>query len=277
MTVDLELGDTQQLIRAGAKNRLARNEMAYVLATALWETAYTMEPVKEAYWLSEDWRRDNLSYYPWYGRGYVQLTWQENYQRADTVLELGGALMADPDLALDPEIAAQVIVKGMYQGWFTGLRLDDYLTADETDYIGARAIVNGTDRAGEIAELAEDYEAALAGIGYGDGLPIGRILRPAELIARLSISARLQHEQILALRGRMARLESLFAHALVEADWPAHEFTLRELTAIEFDDELAERWEKALQLRDSRQMAGTDRGPAHFLSNPDLYGVDSEN
>ena len=49
---------------------------AYGLATAWWETNKTMQPVREAYWLSEAWRKPNLRYYPHYGRGYVQLTWK---------------------------------------------------------------------------------------------------------------------------------------------------------------------------------------------------------
>ncbi len=60
---------------------------AYALATACHETAYTMQPVREAFWLSENWRRTHLRYYPFYGRGYVQLTWKANYERADRELE----------------------------------------------------------------------------------------------------------------------------------------------------------------------------------------------
>jgi hypothetical protein len=37
---------------------------AYALATACHETAYTMQPVREAFWLSESWRRNHLRYYP---------------------------------------------------------------------------------------------------------------------------------------------------------------------------------------------------------------------
>ena len=59
---------------------------AYALATAFHETNGTMQPVREAYFLkgnAEAWRKAHLRYYPWYGRGFVQLTWQRNYQRAD--------------------------------------------------------------------------------------------------------------------------------------------------------------------------------------------------
>jgi hypothetical protein len=79
--------------------------LAYMLATAFHETAKTMQPVREAFWLSEDWRRKNLRYYPYYGRGYVQLTWKENYERAG--VRVGANLVASPDLAMRDDIAAR--------------------------------------------------------------------------------------------------------------------------------------------------------------------------
>ncbi len=93
---------------------------AYALATACHETAYTMQPVREAFWLSESWRRTHLRYFPFYGRGYVQLTWKANYEKADRELELGGRLNEDLDLALNPDIAAKILVRGMQEGWFAG-------------------------------------------------------------------------------------------------------------------------------------------------------------
>lgn len=58
-----------------------KSQIAYVLATVEWETAKTFKPVREAFWLSEAWRKKNLRYYPFYGRGYVQLTWEKNYKK----------------------------------------------------------------------------------------------------------------------------------------------------------------------------------------------------
>src|SRR6185369_13816038 len=103
---------------------LLRNQCAYVLATAFWETAHTMRPVVEAYWLSEDWRRRNLRYYPWYGRGFVQLTWEKNYAHAER--ETGEPVHQDPARALDPVVAAKIAVTGMREGWFTGRALGDF-------------------------------------------------------------------------------------------------------------------------------------------------------
>ena len=167
MTSDLNKGDTQLLIGECINMGLLRNEAAYVLATAFWETAQTVEPVVEAFWLSEAWRAANLRYYPWHGRGYVQLTWEENYKRAQDELGLGTLLTDDPDEALKPQIAAQVICMGMVDGWFTGKKLSDYINLQHSDYTGARAIVNGRDKASEIAALAVEYEDALLKDGYG--------------------------------------------------------------------------------------------------------------
>ncbi|NTV99551.1 MAG: carboxypeptidase, partial [Chlorobiaceae bacterium] len=51
-------------------------QIAYVLATTQWETSQTFKPVREAFWESEEWRKKHFRYYPYYGRGYVQLTWK---------------------------------------------------------------------------------------------------------------------------------------------------------------------------------------------------------
>jgi putative chitinase len=143
---------------------------AYGIATAWRETNRTMEPVREAYWLDEAWRERNLRYYPWYGRGLVQLTWEKNYRRADDELGLAGALLAKPDMALEPEIAAEIMVKGMAGGWFSGKSLADYLpangAADGRQFMLARYIINGSDHASEIADTALKFQDALEAGGW---------------------------------------------------------------------------------------------------------------
>lgn len=165
MKVDFELGHTRLIVSACMRYGLLRNQAAYVLATAYWETARTMEPVREAFWLSEDWRKANLRYYPWYGRGFVQLTWETNYHKAGA--ELGLDLTTDADKVMQPEISAEILVVGSRDGWFTGKRLDDYITLQTSNYRGARRIINGTDKAAAIAEIAREYEEALLAEGYG--------------------------------------------------------------------------------------------------------------
>lgn len=147
---------------------------AYGLATAGWETKWTMQPVREAFWLSEEWRRRNLRYWPHYGRGYVQLTWPANYERADRELDLGGRLIADLDLAMNPEVAARILVRGMEEGWFAGddrgrHTLGRHLpgaTGSFDQFRSARRIINGTDKATEIAEHALRFQEALSQGGW---------------------------------------------------------------------------------------------------------------
>lgn len=194
--IDLTTGHTQALIDQAKARNMIRNQLAYVLATARWETAHTMEPVKEAYWLSETWRKNNLRYYPWYGRGFVQLTWRENYEKAQTRLALGTLLTDDPDKALDADIAAQVIILGMIEGWFTGKKLDQYITLQKSDFVGARRIVNGTDRAAEIAKIAHTYDDLLTAAGYGIDIPIKPEVSTDTLV-----------EYLRTLEDRIARME----------------------------------------------------------------------
>jgi hypothetical protein len=165
MKVNFKLGHTAAILKACKKYGLLRNQAAYVLATAYWETGRTMLPVKEAYWLSESWRRKNLRYYPWYGRGYVQLTWETNYRRAGR--KLGVDMVADKDLALDPDIAAEVLVLGSKEGWFTKHKLSDHITLRKSGFTQARRIINGMDKASTIAGIARKYDAALKRRGYG--------------------------------------------------------------------------------------------------------------
>jgi hypothetical protein len=125
------------------------------MATVQHETANTYKPVREAFWLSEAWRRQNLRYYPYYGRGYVQLTWLDNYKKYRDIL--GKDLVGNPDLALDPSIALYVLVHGMANGIFTGRRLGQYVNVNRTDFVGARKVINGTNQDHHIANLAQQW------------------------------------------------------------------------------------------------------------------------
>lgn len=135
------------------------NQIAYVLATTEWETARTFKPVKEAYWLSEDWRRKHLRYYPYYGRGLTQITWLRNYLKYERIL--GIPLVKNPDLALEPNVALFIMVHGFKTGSFTGRKITDYINGDKADFYQARRCINGLDKASEIAELAKNWRKKL--------------------------------------------------------------------------------------------------------------------
>jgi hypothetical protein len=71
-----------------------------------------------------------------------------------------------PELALDPAVAVKVAVTGMREGWFTGKKLDDFITLSTSNFVGARKIINGMDKAKEIAALARLYDDELRRLGY---------------------------------------------------------------------------------------------------------------
>ena len=156
-----------ELVLAEAKRRsTGLPHVAYVLGTAWWESGKTMQPVREAYWLSEAWRKKNLRYYPYYGRGLVQITWLENYKKAGD--RYGVDFVNNPDLVMDPKHSINILFDGMIEGWFTAKKLDDYIDdVDESDdedlkeYVAARRIVNGVDKQLEIGKLALMFEKAL--------------------------------------------------------------------------------------------------------------------
>jgi putative chitinase len=150
--------------------------LAYVLATAFHETAFTMQPIRErggkAY-LTANYdiqgdkplhARRNGNTEPgdgvrYAGRGFVQLTWKNNYRRVGDLL--GIDLIADPDRALEPGTAAIILIRGMGEGWFTGRKLAEFFDATREDWVQARRTVNGVDKAPLIAGYARKFEAAL--------------------------------------------------------------------------------------------------------------------
>jgi predicted chitinase len=171
---------------AGLRNILSRWEalalspdqrwLAYALATAHHETARTMRPIRERggraylrrmYDVTGERPKtalrngnttpgDGLRYA---GRGYVQLTWRNNYRFAGS--RLGIDLIGVPDRALEPVVAADILLVGMAEGWFTGRRLTDYFNSARADWLNARRIVNGRDKAAAIRDLALAYHEAL--------------------------------------------------------------------------------------------------------------------
>lgn len=179
--MDLSHGDGRLIIAACKKHGLLRNQCAYVLATSHHETAGTMKPVRETLastdakakeLLAKAWKAGKMKWVTrdywsggYFGRGYVQLTHEENYRKAGQML--GIDLVGNPSKALDPDVAGEILVQGMRDGWFTGKKLSDYITLSKSDYAGARRIVNGTDRADMISGYAKSYNALLMAEGYG--------------------------------------------------------------------------------------------------------------
>lgn len=142
-----------------ATDGLPITHRAYLIATAKHETADTMQPIAEyGKGKGKPYGKIGRHGQAQYGRGYVQLTWDDNYERADKALGLNGALLKDFNLAMQPIIAAQILVRGCSEGWFTSKKLSDHLPGD---YRGARRVVNGLDKADLIAGYAREFEDAL--------------------------------------------------------------------------------------------------------------------
>lgn len=135
--------------------------LAYMLATTYHETAQTMQPIEEygkgkgkAYG-----KVDPKTGKAYYGRSFVQLTWKFNYYSMGKIL--GIDLVNNPEQALQLNYATQILFEGMIRGTFTGRRLALYFTEKETNWINARRIINGLDKAEKIAEEAKLFYKAL--------------------------------------------------------------------------------------------------------------------
>lgn len=66
-------------------------------------------------------------------------------------------LLNDPDLALDSKNSVDILMIGMRDGIFTRHKLNMYLDEDTTDWVEARKIINGLDKANLIASYAKDF------------------------------------------------------------------------------------------------------------------------
>ena len=101
-----------------------------------------------------------LSYF---GRGYTQLTWWANYATAGVAIGRGLELLFDPELAKQPSIAYALMSHAMRtgDGFANGHKFEDYFSGNQTNYKGARVMVNGHDHDAEIAAYAKKFEAIL--------------------------------------------------------------------------------------------------------------------
>lgn len=157
-------------------------QAAYILATIWHETDKTMLPIAEygkgKGRLYGTWYRNSkgqlyafkdgskttvylFDEYPhlYYGRGETQNTWFDNYERLSKVF--GVDFLRNPDLLLTQEWSTKVTLYAMKTGLYTGKKLSDYIYQSKKDYVGARRIINGTDKAKLIAGYADMFERAL--------------------------------------------------------------------------------------------------------------------
>lgn len=142
--------------------------LAYMLATVQHECAGTWRPIEEygkgagrpygkPVVVTDPQGKKHRNVY--YGRGYVQLTWQSNYRKMGKLLK--NRLLYEPELALRPAVAYRIMSSGMRRGLFTGKKLADYIRGDRCDYVNARRIINALDQAQKLARNARTLEKIL--------------------------------------------------------------------------------------------------------------------
>lgn len=136
--------------------------LAYMLATVHHETDRTFRPIRE-YGRGKG-REYGVACGPdgqiYYGRGFVQLTWMYNYKAMSAFA--GCDLVQEPDRALEPEISTIILFEGMMRGTFTGRKLADYFSGEKENWVQARRIINGMDKANLIADHARHYYDAIS-------------------------------------------------------------------------------------------------------------------
>lgn len=138
--------------------------LAYIVATADYETGRTFLSI-------EDGTRGKGTLYAtmtkisgkpyikpiqlYYRRGIAPIVGYENYQKISR--KSGIPIFENPELLMDEDIAIQILVDGMMQGWFTNRKLTDYFHKTKEDWEGARAVVHKNEKNKLIAALARDY------------------------------------------------------------------------------------------------------------------------
>ena len=169
------------IVETCEKYGLTYPQTAYLLATTYHETAHTFKPIEEygkgkgrkygtIYTNTEGVKYgiagsggDTYLYsdYPnlYYGRGHTQNTWLDNYKYIKQ--RTGVDVDNNPNLLLDSKLSAEVTVLAMKEGWYTSKKLSDYINDKKKDLLGARRIVNGNDKAKQIADIAVVMEKAL--------------------------------------------------------------------------------------------------------------------
>lgn len=167
------------ILAAWAKhNGTDHRQLAYILGTVYHEAGKGMRPVREGFSATNDEAikyvtsmfnhkqvsknyavPDSVTGQSYYGRGFVQITWKWNYEAFQKLLHI--PLATNPDLALQADVSADIAVIGMITGVFTGKKLSDYFNGNISDWVNARRIINGTDKATLVAGYSQKFFSAL--------------------------------------------------------------------------------------------------------------------
>ena len=70
-------------------------------------------------------------------------------------------LVNNPDLILDIPVAANSHVWCLTHGTYTGKKISDYINDKKCDFVNSRRVINGKDKAEEIAAIAQKFLTCL--------------------------------------------------------------------------------------------------------------------
>lgn len=138
-------------------------QVAYFLASIKHETGILRNKIEQSFQPIKELRgrpgtkiravQDKYWGSGYFGRGYIQITWKDNYAKF--------GIADEPEKALEPDTAYMIAARGMREGKFTKFKLSSFINDKEVDYFNARRIVNGLDKAEHIAEIAQKFERVL--------------------------------------------------------------------------------------------------------------------
>lgn len=176
----------EAILKACTKyNVTSPEQIAYALATAKHEAYHPIynpnwDPIREGYAktnagaikavtalfnagkISKNYALPLANGLSYYGRSWVQITHPGNYSAIGK--RIGIDLYNNPDLALDRNVAADILIVGMKEGIFTGVKLSTYFTATKSDPLNARRIINGIDQQVRIADMYNKFLTAITAV-----------------------------------------------------------------------------------------------------------------
>ena len=139
-----------------------KHQIAYILSTVKWECAFKNQ--KEIWWENRNyWKVDSSTWKAYYGRGFIQLTHKENYEKYTSIIKSSWKdfkdnngntlkwseidLVNNPDIILQSNDLAVFILMDWMKNWWPDRietkKISYYINDAKTDYYHARSIVNG--------------------------------------------------------------------------------------------------------------------------------------
>lgn len=134
---------------------LTSNVLAYALATIQHETAGTFQPIEEYYGRSQAQKHGYSGGEEYFGRGYIQLTHDYNYRDIGNKIGMGDQLYENPELALQPDVAAKILAKFFKDRGVANL-------ANSGNFTRARRPINPDDKGVPIANVANSFKRAIS-------------------------------------------------------------------------------------------------------------------